>query len=584
MKHLLILILISAISRFSVAQNIAEPVILAPKFIPEFIDFSPDDMYMVLENENQYEVWNMESPTKVLDGKYAFKLGRYATGVSIPTGSGYFLFGEEGVFMTIDYQRNNTAIKAFSLIDGTKLWESDELDMGVTMAETILSTDPDVPFDAAREAKQTANNFFTKDRFLDRLINYVPEKHAISLNGKNGLQLVDIRNGKTLWVQKEFKGGIGELLYEPHENKLLAITVPATDSALDELITVPEVKALNAETGELLWSVAYTGEFVPGYASLIQNTLVLPYLELTLIDIETGEERDGDIKERLKGTRDASRAIGGIMALDKALNGSQSQAQDNAGKYNRLIPRQLYFDQNGRLCYFTTFNDKGKLGVGVKKGYLNIDVHEDKVEVEKYSVLDNQWTVMQDHLSNGVFYVKSSGNMNRTIITAIDPKNGEVIFETEKAKNSADLAKAFNPFLVNQDRIIDIVSKGIYIFDAKTGEKLAYSETKDLGVGTVMFSRFYDEGIILFGTKGVGVLDFDGQVVASIPSKNVKDCVVANGEIWLLENKKFTRLDSKQGKTLESIEFKQQESVSFSASGSSFVRVDPKRKELFVYR
>src|SRR5690606_22515594 len=170
-------------------------------FTPEFIDFSPDDKYMVAENENQYLVWNVETETKVLEGKYRFKIGRYIKTVSIPTGSGYFLLGNEQVFMTIDYQQTETTIKACSLKDGHLLWESDALGMVVSMAETIISAhsggvlDVDL-IDHQFEDVKKANNFFTKDRFLDRLINYIPEKNAIALNGKNGLQLVDIHSGK----------------------------------------------------------------------------------------------------------------------------------------------------------------------------------------------------------------------------------------------------------------------------------------------------------------------------------------------------------------------------------------------------
>lgn len=107
--------------------------------------------------------------------------------------------------MQVDYQHNKTEIKAFNLEDGSLLWETDQLD----------------------------------------------------LNGKNGLQMVSVLNGETLWTQKEFKGGIGELLYEDKTDRLLAITVPATDGALDLLTTTPEVIALEANSGELLWKADY---------------------------------------------------------------------------------------------------------------------------------------------------------------------------------------------------------------------------------------------------------------------------------------------------------------------------------------
>ncbi|PRD55775.1 hypothetical protein C5749_00270 [Sphingobacterium gobiense] len=92
-----------------------------------------------------------------------------------------------------------------------------------------------------------------------------------------------------------------------------------------------------------------------------------------------------------------------------------------------------------------------------------------------------------------------------------------------------------------------MVSKGIYLFDAKNGEKLAYAGTKDLGTGTVKYSHFYDGEVLLFGISGVGLLDFEGHIVASIPAKNVKGFAATGEEIWLLENRKLTRVDAQQG-------------------------------------
>lgn len=557
-------------------------------FIPEFIDFSPDDKYMVAENENHYSVWNTETNSKVLDGKYMFKIGRFVQSMAVPTGSGYFLFGEEKVFMTVDYQRNKTEIKAYDLRDGSLLWETNQLDMGVTIAETIISAhaggilDVDVNGIKLSDAHQ-AKNFFTKDRFLNRLINYVPEKHAIALNGKNGLQLVDIRNGQINWTQGEFKGGIGEMLYDAATDKLFAITIPATEGALDLLTTTPEVIAVEANTGELLWKVAYTGEFVPGYASMIGTTLVLPYLELMFIDTETGIERDGDVKSRLVAAKNLTKGLGGLMALDKAMGGNFGATKDEPSKYNRLILRQLHFNNDGKLCYFTMFNQEGTWGTGGRKGYTVIDIHQDKIETEEYDILGSQWSVLQDDMADGIFYVKASGNMNRTIIKAIDAQSGEEIFETERARNSGDVSNSFNPFLIDaaNNRLIDVVSNGVYTFDAKTGEKIAYTATKDLGVGTIKFSEFFPNGLLVFGTKGVGILDFEGNILATVSTNNLKGFAATTEEILLLESRKFARIDAQNGTVLEDVSFRNSDQVTFSSSGKILAKNNGTQIKLF---
>ncbi|WP_417200678.1 PQQ-binding-like beta-propeller repeat protein [Bizionia sp.] len=569
------------------AQDVQEPSIIDIGLTPEFIDFSLDDRYMVAEGEGWYSVWNMETQTNVLDGDYNFKLGRFVTDLSIPEGSGYFLFGHEDVFMTVDYQHNHTEMKGFSLKTGAQLWESTDLDVGVNIAESIILAHSgdllDVEVAGARlSGAQKANNFFTKDRFLDRLIHYIPEKNAIAMTGKNGLQLVDIRNGNTLWTQSNFKGGIGEVIIDEVKNQLYVITVPLTDGALDELTTIPSVIAFQVDTGEQLWEVEYTGKFVPDYASLLGNTLVLPYLELTLIDTESGIERDGDVKSRVSSLRHVSKGLSGLVAMDKALGGNFGQSSSSS-KYNRLIPRQLHFNTQGKLCYFTKFNKDGKWGTGQKKGFMVIDIHQDLIELEAYAILDNQWTVLQDDLDAGIFYVKARGNMNRTLITALDANTGKVLFETEKAKNSSDISKAFNPFMIHGDYIIDIVSKGVYVFDKKTGQKISYVSTKDLGIGTVNFSDFYENGLLLFGTKGLGVMDFKGDIVARVASKKIQDVVITPKDLLVLEAKAFKRVSMQDGQLLEDVPFKNREHIAFSRTGKILVKYHQDQVEIYKY-
>lgn len=583
MKRITTLLLILALGFQLKAQVLKELGQIPLDFTPDYIDFSPNDHYMVLEHDKQYQVWDVKSATKILEGEHAFTLGCYIKDLAVSTGSGYIMFENEQVFMTFDYQHNSTLVKAYSLIDGKSLWETDQLHMAISVTETILTAhgvQEGNLFEPGLNVKSNSNKFYTKDKFIDRLINYLPERQAITINGKNGLQLVDVKTGKVHWIQKAVSGGIGELLYDTKTKRMLAIQVPNSEGAIDQLASKQEVLALDAGTGKLLWRVEYSGTFQPGFASVIGNTLVLPYLELTFIDVETGEEIQGDIKTRTQAAKTTTKVLGNIMAIDRAVHGSEEAQGPN--KYNRLIPRKLHFNSDGKLCYFTTFNEEGQLGTGMKKGYLVIDIHKDKVEKEEYGILGNQWTVVQDEMVDGLFYVKASGNLNRTMITALDAKTGDVVFETKKASNSADITKLFNPFMVSNGRIVDIVSQGIFIHDAKTGVELSYTRTKDLGIGRVKYSEFYANGILLFGTKGLAIIDFEGNHLASVATKSLLDVIATKEEVWVLENKTFTRIHSKNGDVLETNILPKTEHVFLSPSGNTIANFSTSNKQLSI--
>src|SRR5690625_5463216 len=89
----------------------------------------------------------------------------------------------------------------------------------------------------------------------------MPQKGAIAVNGKDGLQLLNLRTGEVEWRQEELRGGIGEIFHDPINDILIAIRV--SGSELKNILSRPEVQALNADTGDLLWNIKYNGDFIP---------------------------------------------------------------------------------------------------------------------------------------------------------------------------------------------------------------------------------------------------------------------------------------------------------------------------------
>src|SRR5690606_20718524 len=255
---ILLMLLLAGLPR---VYPMSDPAVIDLGFVPDYIDFSYDDRYMGAEKDTRYQVWDLNTQTKILHNKQPIKLGRILKSTVVPTGSGYFLFGNEQVFMTVDYQNNSTEVKAYDLKNGQLLWETDRLHMAISLAETLMrahATDV-VSVEAADgtrlNPRHAVGNFFTRNKMLDRLINYVRERSALFFNGKHGLQAVDIRSGKMLWTAEGVKGGIGELIYNATTQQLLAIKVPTSEGAIDQLTANTEVQAIDADNGTLQWRV-----------------------------------------------------------------------------------------------------------------------------------------------------------------------------------------------------------------------------------------------------------------------------------------------------------------------------------------
>ncbi|MCH8534303.1 MAG: PQQ-like beta-propeller repeat protein [Flavobacteriaceae bacterium] len=566
--------------------------------VPAFVDFSPSDKYLVLENELGYEVWNTQSQLQVLHGKYRNKVGHYYSEAFLTEGSAYLLFEHEDIFLQIDYTLNQAKVKAYDLKTKEMVWEITNLDIGVSTAQAVfqligminrVSKDKQALDEASGNylsgqalskmtgrqvsplARSRRGNYFSyigNDKTINKLITYLPEKNAIAVNGKDGLQLISLKNGETLWHQPDLAGGIGEVFYEPQNNLLIAVRV--NQSELQNIMGKPEVQALEVETGNLQWSLEYYGDFLPETAFVVGETLVLPYFGLSFIDVKTGEEREGDVKEAMKKQRRIYRN----MSILGAGGDDDRRLGDNCS--------YPFLDENDVLHYVVGMSGGKNINPdGGKKSYLQIDIHKDKILLNEEKIAKQGNRIIQEEMIDGILYLKMTKGLSSSFIMGIDTSSGKVIFETEKVSNR--LGTDFDLFLLEDNRIVDASSKGIHTYDAKTGQELSVISYKDIQVGKFRNQLIFDHGLILFGTKGVAITNDEGEVKATFSDMNrIQDFRIGE-EIWLVEKKRFTRIGTQPIKILEEIPFRKREMVFFSPSGNYFLKLDETGKNINLY-
>lgn len=582
------------------AQNASSPSwTIQTSTIPSFIDFSPSDKFLVLENESGYEVWDTAKKSQVLKGAYRNKVGHYYPEAFLSEGSAYLLFEQEEIFLQIDYTLNQAKVQAYDSSNQQKIWELTNLDIGVSTAEVIfqligvanrITANPNgleeasgnyfsgkamqkmtgqSPSTGARNRRGFHFSYIGNDQTINKLITYLPEKNAVAINGKNGLQLLDLKKGEIIWNQPELAGGIGEVFYEPQNDVLIAVRV--NQNEFQNLMGKPEVQALEVETGNLLWNLEYYGDFLPEVAFVIDQTLVLPYFGLTLIDVATGEEKDGDVKQAMKRHRKIYRN----MSMLGAGGEDDRRLGDNCS--------YPFLDENDVLHYVVGMQGGKHINPdGGKKSYLQIDIHNDQILLNEEKIAKQGNRVIQEEMIDGILYLKMTKGLSSSFIMGIDTSSGKVIFETDKVSNR--LGTDFDLFLIEGNRIIDASSKGIHTYDAKSGEELAMISYKDIKVGKFRNQLIFDHGLVLFGTKGVAITDDNGQVKATFEDiGRIYDFRVGS-EIWLVEKKRFTRIGTQPIEVLEEIAFRKREAVFFSPSGTNFLKLDETGKELSIYK
>lgn len=563
--------------------------VLSSTFTPKFTSFSNDGKFLVLENEQQYEVWNIAQKNQVLQGNYRNKLGRSLPGVAITEGSAFMLFENEGIFLQFDYTLSLTQVLAYDLSNGEEIWKKEDLDIGISTAESLyqiftnaqrLRQDEDalseVTFSAATGINTVSNrgnnlpvSYIGHDERLNKLITYLPEKNAIAVNGKDGLQLLDLKTGQVKWEQAELKGGLGEVFYEPNNDLIIAIRVSQSD--LQNIASRPEVQALDTDTGDLKWSLKYSGDFIPGTAYVRNDILLLPYFGLTLIDIKSGEELESDVSEGMKRHR--------RMYRNMSVLGAGGEEGNTLGD-NTSYP---LVDDNDVIHYVVGMQGGKHIDPdGSRKSYLQIDFNTGKIILQEDKIARQGNRVIQEEMTEDYLYLKLTDGLSGSYIMALDKKTGGIVFETDKASNR--LGTDFDPFYLDDDKIVDASSKGIFTYNANTGERLSVIDYKDFEIGRLKNQVVFDQGLILFGTKGVAIADNEGNVQTTFDNLNkILDLKVTENEIWLVEESSFFRIATSPIEVVEEVGFSNNENVFFSANGSYFVRVDSSGKQLNIY-
>src|SRR5690554_584590 len=376
------------------ATNPIYEIIIEAGFTPGKIEFSDNNHFAVLASFASYEVWDLKKKRKVLSGVFKNDIELTFNEVNTSEGSTFMLFENEKVFLVIDYALNRANIKAYSLEDGTFLWENNDLDMSISNLETgkmLFSAFKQVQYGGVKNLSvNRQSEIATRKDFFNRLVNYIDGKNAVAINSKIGLQLIDLKDGSVLWTQPELKGGVGELVYVEENELLIAVRVPTSEE--EHIIAKPEVQGIDSKTGAMLWSLKYEGSYQPNRLFVIDDTLVLNYFGLMFVDLNTGEERKGDVYERMQGQRKEMNVLSKFMTEGAAIGAEQSN---------------LVFDQNRFLYYIVGLRGNGNIVPNSgRKAFLKIDIHQDKVIAEVPKVATFKNTIFQEELTGDMLIVK----------------------------------------------------------------------------------------------------------------------------------------------------------------------------------
>jgi len=547
----------------------AQDVRITPSFMPEAVWFSPDDMYIIMEGERRFEVFETATGKVVIRSEDTAPKKGYK-------GNGCLLFAFEGVFIVVEHELIDANVRAFDLGTGALLWQSDDLSLGGGWADIMVAVgslaaqaDP-----ISRRASVAYNSdvagMFVSNKDLDNYINHIPELGCIAMNGQKGLQLIDLRTGEVLWKQSSVAVALGEVVYSPGRDIIACITIHSNE--IQRLFGKPEIVGLNARTGEEMWRVEYSGNFRPNSTYLIGETLVLNFFGISLFDMATGSRKPGAVTDCYKRAELQNKVL-------NAMIGHQTEGQGLT-----TVTSPPVIDREGHMYYVVGVNGDGSRADpvgGSKKSLQKIDPATGDFLFQGLEAGKKSDNPMQAYLHDGIYYVKMT-NKNRSSLVGMDASTGKLLFRTDAIKNR--FGSSFDNFYHQGNTLLDISATALMFYNDRTGEVITEVSFKNLGVGRLENFAPHDNGFVIFGADGTVFVDGAGKPLKTIPMRDIRKFQAGEADIRLVDSQRFVRLSAASLEELVSLGHGHPRSIIMSPKTSLVAHQNGSSVDLYLMR
>jgi outer membrane protein assembly factor BamB len=577
MKITIIVVLILHLFYYVYANN--EPVLsIEHGFQSIKTVLSPSEKYLLISDEQQYQVWDMERHKSVLAGNYRYRISNWLSGSTVHEGSGFLLFEHKNLFLTVEYTLNNARIKAFNIQEGSKIWENDEVSLGISWMQSLLSLVQTASRGPEIEVSLGSRGFsqgqfetflfqdadpqmIAVDPAIDRFIHYISDLNAIVINGNRGLQMLDLKTGQLRWTQQEINTALGEVLFAARNERLIAVSIHSSE--LEGLTSRPNIYAIDAETGDIIWTKQYIGNYKPDRSFILGDQILLTdYFGLSMMDIENGEKPDNSLNENYSRAEDALRMLTRLQPTSPI----------------NTITSDPLFDKNHHLYYVVGTHRGSAHPMTGNKVLQKINPVAGTIIYQSATLGGTNDVPVHKVLKDDVLYVKMA-RRNQTYIHALRADNGELMFTTERIRNRHDTE--FDPFYLHANTLVDLSSISLHFYDNQTGQEINKIELKDAGFGRLNTYLPYSEGFVITGNRGIVLTDKEGNIKQHFDMGDIIHFTETDDKLYLVDNRKLKIVDKADPEQVSIFSYQEGENISLGHRGRIWLHSD--RQIIHIY-
>jgi len=173
-------------------------------------------------------------------------------------------------------------------------------------------------------------------------------------------------------------------------------------------------------------------------------------------------------------------------------------------------------------------------------------------------------------------------NKNRSSIVGMNAENGSLLFRTDAIKNR--FGTSFDNFYHQGNTLLDISATALLFYDDRTGAIIKEVPFKELGIGRLENFAPFDSGFVVFGADGTAFVDGSGKLMKSIPMNDIRQVQAGDGDIRLVDTKRFVRLSSSELKELSVLNHGHPRSIIMSPRASVVAHLNGATVDVYPMR
>ena len=426
--------------------------------------------------------------------------------------------------LEFNYGRRDESVTLIDLTNGTQVWENNEVRWSMerhqVRARSLAHGFGLTNSIAGAVGTEVASQVLFPEVYLNQITTIIYEINALLLQTLDGMALISLDTGETLWTTSEIKGTPAALMYHEPTHSILFVNDDSGMFQVEGFQFNKELARVDAATGEVIWKTRYNGDIrakVNGFGDWDDRELDIrlmgDYIMLNFLNVEVYAVEDG--RQVFRSTTGADRLL------------------DIVGPEAQVMNFFAFPISDGQTLFRVKHGNVRLSGIDVLMEAFDMQSGERIWETGRLSSNNN---IVDLLLTGDILVAGFDGNGSREGVIGMDARTGEKLWQIDLGRNGLTV-----PFMWHEGDLWVVSDRRMRVVNPANGEVTAEYRVSE-SIGRLEDVVQVDDKVFMLGRNGLAVLRMgDGVVVAETAAPRANQLMVHGDVVFAVNAREFNQ-------------------------------------------